>query len=339
MKTKIEWTATYLEDGTVLPGYTFNPWWGCVKVSPACKFCYAETWDKRLGGNNWGVNSNRRKFGDKHWNEPLKWNTYAGQLGVRLKVFCASMADWAEDNDSIIYERERLFELIKATPNLNWLLLTKRMDKDILSKLPTDWSISNYSNVWLGTTCENQEEANKRLPFLLKIPATIHFVSAEPLLGPIDFTKIYIDGKFIDAFTSSFNYKLLDWVIVGGESGKLARPMHRDWVIEIARQTAKNDDVKFFFKQWGEWQDGSNVINQKYSGRHIVMLNNGDYAEWELNTELPFKNEICLLEKYKKEYRKINPIVLSMVGKHKSGRALQLDEFNSNVVFNQMPNL
>lgn len=332
MQTKIEWTATYLPNGRVFPGYTFNPWWGCVKVSPACKFCYAETWDKRWGGDNWGPNSNRRKFGIKHWNEPLKWNKYAGEIGVRLKVFCASMADWAEDNNSIVYERERLFELIKATPNLNWLLLTKRMDEKIIEKLPKDWG-GGYDNVWIGATCENQEEANKRIPHLLKVPANVHFVSAEPLLGSIDFENIPLSNSvFLNSF---FGKNGIDWIISGGESGDQARPMHRDWAINIMKQ-CKNNAVNFFFKQWGEWQDGSNCIDKKYKGRHIVMLNNGEYAEWDLKTNSPFKTEIELQKKYsKEEYQKLNPIVLSMVGKHKSGRNLCFDK--KDFSFNEMP--
>src|SRR5579859_1859246 len=114
--SKISWTD-----------HTFNPWWGCVKVSPACDHCYAESFSKRVGQNIWGVDSPRRFFGDKHWTEPLKWNRDAlKDFGRPARVFCASMADVFEVRDDLIPHRIRLFDLIKDTPNLLWNLLTKR---------------------------------------------------------------------------------------------------------------------------------------------------------------------------------------------------------------------
>ncbi|MFM7332780.1 MAG: DUF5131 family protein, partial [Brachymonas sp.] len=114
--SRIEWTH-----------HTFNPWWGCVKVSAACDHCYAETWAKRLGEQVWGPSSERRFFSDTHWNEPLKWNREAGEEGVRRRVFCASMADVFENRPDLIAHRMRLLKLIEATPFLDWLLLTKRI--------------------------------------------------------------------------------------------------------------------------------------------------------------------------------------------------------------------
>ena len=103
--------------------HTFNPWWGCVRVSPACQHCYAETFSKRVGLKVWGPESDRRFFGPKHWAEPLKWNTAAVKAGVRRRVFCASMADVFEDRADLLNERLRLFQLIEDTPQLDWLLL------------------------------------------------------------------------------------------------------------------------------------------------------------------------------------------------------------------------
>jgi len=113
--SKIEWTH-----------HTFNPWWGCVKVSPGCEHCYAEAFAKRVGKKVWGAQSDRRFFGDPHWREPLKWHDEAVITGERRRVFCASMADVFEDRDELIPHRIRLFQLIANTPKLDWLLLTKR---------------------------------------------------------------------------------------------------------------------------------------------------------------------------------------------------------------------
>src|SRR5687767_4989547 len=114
-KSKIEWTDS-----------TFNPWWGCVEVSPACDHCYARTFAKRTGHSVWGKDAPRRIFGDTHWSEPLKWNRKAEAFGVRHKVFCASMADVMESGIHLDGQRERLWALIEASPWLDWLLLTKR---------------------------------------------------------------------------------------------------------------------------------------------------------------------------------------------------------------------
>ena len=106
--------------------HTFNPWWGCVNISPACDHCYAEAWAKRCGKQVWGKEAPRRFFGDRHWNEPLKWDRAAEKAGERHRVFCASMADVFEDRRDLDEPRARLYGLIEQTPNLDWMLLTKR---------------------------------------------------------------------------------------------------------------------------------------------------------------------------------------------------------------------
>src|SRR5690606_14674702 len=113
--SKIEWTH-----------HTFNPWWGCAKVSPACKYCYAETWAKRIGSHVWGASAPSRFFTDKHWQDPLRWDAEAAERGERRRVFCASMADVFERRKELNEPRERLWKLIEETPHLDWLLLTKR---------------------------------------------------------------------------------------------------------------------------------------------------------------------------------------------------------------------
>lgn len=233
--TKIEWAD-----------HTFNPWWGCAKVSPGCEHCYAEAWAKRTGHGVWGKNSPRRFFGEKHWAEPLKWNAAAEREGVRKRVFCASMADVFEDRRDLDDARLELFSLIDKTPWLDWLLLTKRPENivpimEIVShgNFGEVWNFKDHlKNVWLGTTAENQAYWDKRVPLLMGIPATIHFVSVEPLLGPIE-------PKLIGA-----SWWDPEWVIVGGESGPKARPINPEWV-EAMRDYCEFYGIPFFFKQWG----------------------------------------------------------------------------------------
>lgn len=230
--SKIEWTT-----------HTFNPWWGCTKVSEACKNCYAEAWAKRLGQDVWGPKPQRRLMSDLHWKEPVKWDRAAIRSGQRPRVFCASMADVFEDREELIPHRARLFDLIEQTPNLDWLLLTKR-PQNVLRL--TRWGSIWPDNVWLGTTVELQERADELLPFLAQIPARVRFISAEPLLGPLKIER-YLET-------------VIDWVITGGESGPKARPASPRWFTDLHSQCMKHE-VAFHFKQWGDWApgDGANL--------------------------------------------------------------------------------
>lgn len=284
--TTIEWTATPLPDGTSLPGYTFNPWIGCTKVSPGCDHCYAENQNGRWNWNaaGWGPHASRRRTSAGYWRQPLKWNREAEASGIRRKVFCASLADVFDNHGSITSGwHGDLWHLIASTPALDWLLLTKR-PQNIAKMLPDGYGAPSWGdgwpNVWLGTTAENQEEADRRIPILLNTPAAVRFVSAEPLLGQIDFSSLrkynprgepWINalhglvtrGQYLARSPSecSFNTSTrvippelpgLDWIIAGGESGPGASPMHPDWVRSIRDQCAATG-VPFFFKQWGEW--------------------------------------------------------------------------------------
>ena len=220
----IEWTD-----------HTFNPWWGCTKVSPACDHCYAEGWAKRTGHDVWGAKSSRRFLSESTWKQPERWNRAAARAGTRMRVFCASMADVFEWGHRLSAARERLWELIERTPHLDWLLLTKR--PHLVQRL-APWSTRWPAHVWLGTTAENQRFAAKRIPHLLEIPCRIRFLSCEPLLGPVDLAQ-WIDD--------------LHWVIAGGESGGRARPTHPGWVRALREQCVAGN-VAFHFKQWGAWQ-------------------------------------------------------------------------------------
>lgn len=228
--SKIEWTH-----------HTFNPWWGCEKVSPACKHCYAQSWAQRLALNLWGGdNTPRRFFSDSHWQDPLKWNREAAAAGERRRVFCASMSDVFEDRRDLDAPRARLWKLIEATPWLDWLLLSKRAET--ISRL-VPWGLNWPANVWIGTTVENQEYASLRVPILTEIPAAVRFVSCEPLLGPLDLRPwLATDARPLG----------INWVIAGGESGPRSRPMNPLWAEDL-RDQCIDHNVPFHFKQWGHW--------------------------------------------------------------------------------------
>lgn len=275
--SKIEWTD-----------HTFNPWRGCTKVSPACQHCYAEAQAKRnpfvLG--MWGSNGTRVVASEAQWKLPLKWDREAKAAGVRRRVFCASMADVFEGwsgpmvnsvGDQLFVSpgtggwvpnqfehmrrpltmddvRLRLLRTFVRCKNLDLLCLTKRPENVMPMLANVSDMVDTYeaeelskwwaSRVWLGTTVEDRKHGTPRINLLRRIPAAVRFLSIEPLLedlGSIDLTGIH-------------------WVIVGGESGHGARPMHPYWV-RILRDQCVEADVPFFFKQWGEWCDWSQTTD------------------------------------------------------------------------------
>ena len=219
----IEWTH-----------HTFNPWWGCTKVSPACTHCYAEKWSRRVGLSLWGEEEPRRFFGDRHWREPINWNAEAERSGVRRRVFCASMADVFEPREDLNLWRTRLWSLIEQTPWLDWLLLTKRPEH-IGDLVP--WEKAWPDNIWLGVTAENQLWLVRRVEQLARYPTVVRFISCEPLLTPLDLAP---------------TLGTINWVIAGGESGAKARPSHPDWFRNL-RDQCIGSEIAFHFKQWGEW--------------------------------------------------------------------------------------
>lgn len=165
--TIIQWCWRRLPDGTWIRGHSFNPWWGCLKVSEKCKHCYAEGIAHHYGHEVWGpaATTPRRLFGEAHWREPLTWNRQAQKQGHRRNVFCASMADVFEEHPAVVGERERLWRLIGETPWLNWLLLTKRPEN--IARL-SPWRSGPWpDNVWLGASIGLQKHARQRLEDLL----------------------------------------------------------------------------------------------------------------------------------------------------------------------------
>jgi protein gp37 len=225
--------------------HTFNPWWGCVKVSPGCKNCYAA---EGRGSPYWGPDAPRRFMKDSTWENPLKWDEKAERLGIRYKVFCGSMCDVFEDREDLIEPRDKLFQLIDATPYLDWQLLTKRPE-NIRRLWPFGYYDDQFSwpNIWLGASIENQEQADIRIPQLLKIPAKVRFQSCEPLLEEIEFFRVHAN-PFGKELTYSGLMVHINWVIVGGESGPRKRPFNPDWARSI-RDQCKEANIPFFMKQ------------------------------------------------------------------------------------------
>ena len=309
VKTKISWADS-----------SFNPWIGCTKVSAGCKNCYAETLDinrfsKTMDGatkenpvGHWGKDAPRHLT--HTWGDPVKWNALpfwecarcglrgaasaphgkcvAGCGGTikpaRRRVFCASLADWLDDEVPIKW-LARLLKLIHDTPHLDWLLLTKRpenwrarvaasmrhLDREQpedarpyvtgnVCAMLDDWLNDKTppQNVWLGTSVESQDWADDRIPLLLDIPAKVRFLSCEPLLGSVCFRPRCetVEDKIYALETGDATRPVMlngiHWVVCGGESGKHARPMHPDWARSL-RDECNAAGAAFHFKQWGEW--------------------------------------------------------------------------------------
>lgn len=219
--------------------HTHNIVWGCEKVSPACQFCYAEVWAKRTGFDVWGKTKPRRTLSDKNWNRPLIWNRDAEKDGFSHKVFCSSMCDIFEDHPTVIQELKRLWPLIRKTPRLEWQLLTKRPER-IKESLPDDWGDKGYPNVWLGSTVENNDYAD-RADYLREIPCKVRFISYEPALGPLD----------------ALDLTDLHWIIYGGESGPNFREHDPAWARSM-RDRCHNAGVAFYYKQSSALKSGTN---------------------------------------------------------------------------------
>ncbi len=376
------------DSGITWTHHTFNPWSGCTKVSPGCKFCYAESLSNRFNKSNgsgsigdWGPDGTRKVKAESGWDEPLKWNKWAANaicyscggsgekrerdvengIGIirrkpcttcngygRFKkpyealVFCASLADIFEDynrqlqnsknellfagsnfyrkpvlcewfttgNKNLAFASRdrlttahvlfRLFDMVRQTPNLMWLLLTKRPEKVLYKLIESSRTMygSEYDetviwlaswaagievpqNVAMGTSVESQGYEG-RIVEILKVPARLHWVSAEPLLGELD-----IEGHLENG---------LKWVVAGGESGKDkdVRPCHPDWVRDL-RDQCKRTNACFHFKQWGEYAEG--MQREDWTS----VANDGSLSVTDLRLEV---------------------VAMSRIGKSKSGRLL-----------------
>jgi protein gp37 len=264
-ETKIEWCD-----------HTFNCWRGCTKIGPGCINCYAETLSHRNPGvlGVWGDKGTRVVASESAWREPLKWDRAAKATGERRRVFCASLADVFEDREELLEPRERLFELIWDTPNLDWLLLTKRPE-NLNAFLP--WCHDHagmyrdryWPNVWIGASVEDRKHGLPRVDVIREIPAAVRFLSIEPLLE--DLGSIVMTG--------------IHWVIVGGESGPKARPFDIGWARSLRDQCAAAG-VPFFLKQLGRVPyDSVHRISISGPDSHALELGlddkkGGDWDEW-----------------------------------------------------------
>ncbi len=323
--SKIEWTTN-----------TFNPWEGCTKVSAGCQNCYAEAQAKRFGRVQWGPNGTRRVASENYWRQPINWNKKAEGAAERPRVFCASLADVFEDWQGPMMDnsgfalnagpvgdgtwdksrwwianhtssplitmddcRRRLFNLIDATPNLDWLVLTKRPEN--IARMMPAYFPGGYiaeagrmnqegprPNVWLGTSVEDQAAADTRIPHLLNIPAVVRFLSMEPLLGPVDLTRVRNPGgETTFGPMNSFSFGI-DWAILGGESGQRMRPCDIEWIRSI-RDQCKAANVACFIKQLGGKpfdSQGAKDFPAAHEKRSITGLTSGDVAALAVTLEL-----------------------------------------------------
>lgn len=230
---------------------TFNPWRGCQRVSEGCRHCYAETWAARNPAvfGTWGPDGARVGASDDYWREPERWDRRARRAGRRLRVFCGSLCDWLEDRPDLIAPRARLFDLIGRTPNLEWLLLSKRIE-NYARLVPPAWMLAAPANVRVGATAEDQDAADRRIPELLRIHAA-NFVSVEPMLGPVrmrGWLKMFRNDHVADP--TGIAYQSVDWVIIGGESGVGARPFELEWARRLLWE-CRDEGVPAFVKQLG----------------------------------------------------------------------------------------
>lgn len=313
MSTNIEWTSTKNPDGSISKGETWNPTAGCSKVSPGCKNCYAIKDAVRLSGNN-NPKISEKYAGTTSGNN---WSGQINLANVETllkpyfwtrprKIFVNSMSDIFHENISFEWI-DKVFSIMSLSPQHTFQVLTKRAERmheyfesfkyhtvyergvingdwlrSILSEDAVDKVIkANFSkglpNVWLGVSCENQKEADERIPYLLKTPAAVRWLSCEPLLGEINFKiaknfKCSLTEGYWMAETKTvvddYNYWMIrqngiSWVVVGGESGNGARPCSVDWIRSIVEQ-CKSASVPVFVKQLGEWS-----YDNKVWGKHL----------------------------------------------------------------------
>ena len=334
--------------------HTFNPWIGCTKVSPACDHCYASvSTPARVMKIEWGPGAQRRRTAPSTWEQPKRWNAahaeFFAQHGRRQRVFCASLAD-VFDNEVDPAWRRDLFALIEQTPNLDWLLLTKRIGN--VKPMMIDVAASLFwmdelgtgalpSHVRLGATICDQEEADRDITKLMAVRAAKRFLSIEPMLGPVDLTSLPMNdtcaseccGKRRIDVVKGASYcgdtgrdprdeideaeNRIDWVIVGGESGPKARPMHPNWVRSL-RDQCNAAGVPFFFKQWGEWVPIE--VDSPGDGTRYAVLDDGS------------ERDITTLHRSGRGYYEIHTFAdgqqVARVGKEAAGRLLDGREWN-----------
>lgn len=246
IKSKIQWTEA-----------TWNPWHGCKKVSPGCKFCYMYRDKERYNQDPTTVLRSKTKFKD-----PLKWES-------PMTIFTCSWSDWfIEEADEW---RNEAWDIIKRTPQHTYQILTKRPER-IVDHLPEDWG-GGYENVWLGVSVESQAQLH-RMCTLYDIPAKVKFLSLEPLIGPIDLFQHMTSSPTFDDPGNAGEPILwgMDWVIIGGESGNANgkykyRPCAISWIEKIIEQCQEeNTQVPVFVKQLGTYLSSHLSLKDRHGG-------------------------------------------------------------------------
>lgn len=264
--SKIEWTDA-----------TWNPLRGCSRVSEGCTNCYAERVAARFSGPGMPYEglihpSTKGWSGNVHFvnsvlGQPMGWKK-------PRRIFVNSMSDLFHEHVGE-HDIDLIFAVMASAPQHTFQVLTKRPERAAeylndrwrLEKIYDVWFSVNSGprevqdwplpNVWLGASVEDQKTANERIPLLVQCPAAVRWLSCEPLLGPIDLERPRPGPDLQQAAGTSICQPWLiqsgiDWVVVGGESGPGARPMHPDWAGSLRDQCA-SAGVPYFFKQWGEW--------------------------------------------------------------------------------------
>lgn len=261
--------------------HTFNMWWGCSKVSAGCKNCYAESFSSRLGMRLWGPNHGIKPASEDYIKQPYKWDKAAEKSGLPTRVFSNSMSDVFERHAELPPLRAKLFEIIKDTPNLTWMLLTKHPD-NIADMIPNSWHESFPNNVWIGTSVEGPESL-WRLDYISSIPSPVHFVSIEPLLAPLaaELARFWATRSHLDD-------RKPWWLLIGGESGNNARQMDVAWASELISLARDYQFARFtvipYVKQLGS------VWAKEVGAKH---KKGGDIEEWPQSLrvrEVPYEN-------------------------------------------------
>jgi protein gp37 len=306
--SKIQWTD-----------HTFNPWIGCAKVSAGCKHCYAEQlMDTRYGRVTWGEKGTRVRT-MQPWRDVFRWQAQAVREGRRFSVFTASLADIFEDRPELALWRNEVWDLVHRCDRLDFQLLTKR-PQNVMRMVPPSWHTRWPTNAWLGTSVEDQAAADERIPHLLRCPAAVRFISAEPLLGPVDLQQACVKacpngGRCV--LDSRTGHRIIQdsseggiwiecacsrlagigWVIIGGESGPRARPTNIEWIRSVVQQ-CKAAGVPVFVKQLGARPVTSRTVSTvplhiEEEGLCLVDRKGGDPAEWPKDLRVRELPEVC----------------------------------------------
>jgi len=355
--TNIEWADA-----------TLNFWMGCTKVSLGCKNCYADTITSRYNHELWGPKNPRKfVVSTMQTLRKIKKRVEAGERSkngtTRLMVFVNDFADTFEDftgpvvvpdgsrlwydpdrselfTQPVLTSRHRegrhatlddlrrnIWDVVENNSDVIFQLLTKRIE-NVMRMVPESWHKCFPGNVWIGTSVEDQKAADERIHRLLKIPATVRFLSCEPQIGFVSLEPLTpansvsthalsgmqtwpaVEGLVHVTHTGDHHEDLprIDWVICGGESGPNARPMHPDWARSL-RDQCQAAGVPFFFKQWGEWQNGS-----QRGKPHYTVLSDGRYGE-------SYTMQHGWADTHQ-EWHRLSPTVMAMVGKKAAGRIL-----------------